>query len=259
MRGLGKFIGTLFVGILSAALAVIFQNDIAAFFGRAPITAEVTLGSWYPHADSTDKRTLYDLKDENAVRNYADPEDINFARIRVQNKSGKDIPHIYFVSDPSWGKTNWMKYDAVVVREVDGKTVRSSHPEVKGRIDLGDVPAASSIVAYIWSNRTFGYPFGMEDVTLVSTDGEIVTSTNRLSGDATSFVFGVHTEYVAWGLLVITLVAGGVLIWGVYHQWSFVKALFASEDYYLEQRQRYDADPAKFVMPDSVPPTPKEP
>lgn len=242
-----KTLAALLIGIFSASLAVIFQNDIAAMFGRAPIVAEISVGPWYPHFDSTNPN-LYSQSDEKLINQFSDPEEVKFLRLRIINKSGVAISHVYLTSEEKWADFN-----AVIVKDGEGSVIRKGHVGIKKKIDFGEIDAASEIIVYIWRDFTLGYPFDLDGIKIVTSNGQIPTSVNRISGDGTSYVFGIHTETMAWIFVIVCFAIGLVLIIILSHQSEFIKFLFKSDDYYLEQREIFEADPEKYQMPGTLP------
>jgi hypothetical protein len=239
---------TALVGILSAALAVIFQNDIAAFFGRAPITAEITAGAWYP-LPSEDSKNPYDKAATDAIRSYSDPSEVKFARIVIRNNTGKKAEDVYLKVDAEWAD-----YDAVILRDAGGgKLERTIILGADNNIGVGEIPPADDTVVYLWSNRTFGYPFGFDEIYLVDGSGGVPTKIAQFEGATGEFVFGLSTETVAWVLVFIAVIIAFIILIILSHWASYVKALMKNEDYYLSERQRHDASPEKFTAPEKLP------
>lgn len=242
-----RLFGTLLVGILSASLAVIFQNDIAAFFGRAPITAHVTVGAWYPyHLDDDGKLFRREIPGEQSP--FIDDEDLNFARIVLRNRTGSEIPQVYITDDADWSDLR-----AVVVRQ-DGENLETSAAKMSGqRLLVGGIAPASKTTIYVWSRRTFSWPFNLDDIQIVATNGDVPISVTRLSGSNGSFVFGWHTETLAWAIAFILFVMAIILLVYATHYAGYFAALLRDEDYYLSERIRFEQDPAKFSAPGSFP------
>lgn len=246
-----KLLGGLLIGIFSASLAVIYQNDIAAMLGRAPITAEITAGAWYPHFQTLDEKNRFSVKDAENIERFSDSSDTHFARFVIKNNTGRKIDNAFI----KIGNAEWANFDAVVLTNSGSKSERTMISNASGKIELGSVPPADNVTAYIWSNRTYGYPFGFEDVSVVTSDGLVPTSVTRFEADSGSVLYGISTETFAWAFVFILLIIAAILSFIVAHSFSFIKCLFLSEDYYLDERLRFEVDPEKYSVPDSLPKT----
>jgi hypothetical protein len=248
-----KFVGTLLLGILSASLAVIYQNDIAAFLGRAPVTVRVTAGGWYPHPETRRTDKSFSDADELHIGSYAQPKESNFARLTISNNTGRDIPNsVIKVGDEN---TDIWKYDAVVLTKEKGKLVRTVVEDATDRIEVGALPAAQDTIVYLWSNRGFSYPYGISDIEVLTTDGRVPRTVANIEGTSANLVFGVSTETVAWVFVFVLLALCVLLLFVVSHGFSFAKSLLKDEDYYLSERVRFDSSPETYSVPDTLPKT----
>ncbi len=248
MGWLLKAVITLVVGILSASLAIVFQNDIASALGRAPISAETTVGAWYPMFDDTNKNKIFNKSDDKAANEYSDEEDVKFIRINIKNNSGKKLDDVYITCDSSW-----VTFKGLTIRQNGENLQRDVIMTPSRRMNLGPMEPATVLTAYIWSNRTFSYPFNFGDISIISVDGKMPNYIYRLklgnSGDLEGGFFG----YLPWIIVGLVFLLVFTLIWAAIKQWTFIRALLKSEDYYLDQRQIFDEAPDSFVMPKQIP------
>lgn len=122
-----------------------------------------------------------------------------------------------------------------------------------GKIALGTIPPADNTTAYVWSNRTFGFPFGFDDISVVTADGNVPMSITRLNATSDSVVFGFSTENFAWLFVFLMIGLSGLLLFALNHSFNFVKRMLADEDYYLDERVRFEGNPEKYSVPDSLP------
>jgi len=244
-----KLIGTLLVGILSAALATIYHDDIAAFLGRAPVTAEITVGPWFPHFDASKPDDIFDDRDEKSIRLYTDDDDLNFARIVIKNTSGKEIENAFVrINEPDWAD-----FDALIITEDEKKIYRTGVPEVESKIALGKIPPADKLIVYLWSNAGFGYPYADDSFSIVTSDGSVPTTKKTFISEEQSSIFGISSETIAWIFVFGLLIIGGILVYSASHAFSFAKSLLKDDDYFLDQKERFEREPNKFSVPDSLP------
>jgi hypothetical protein len=246
-----KLIGALLVGILSTSLAVIYQNNIAAFLGRAPVTVQMTASGWYPLPQKLAGDKSYSDADNANIASFGDPKQSNFARITISNNTGREIPNAYIKiadNDPNIWKSN-----VVVLKEESGKLERDIIENASDVIDIGPLPAAKDTTAYLWSGRGFGSPFDISDVEILTTDGTLPQTITRLQGDSDDLFLGISTETIAWSFVFILVAICLLLLFLFAHGFSFSKALLKDEDYYLAERIRFDANPAKYSVPDKLP------
>lgn len=246
-----KFISTLLIGILSASLAVIYQNDIATLLGRAPVTAQVTAGGWYPHPQELGGGKNFTEIDEANIGSFSNQKESNFARIIVSNNTGRDIANSFIKIGDS--DSDVWKFDAVILRKNKDKTDRFLIKNANDKIDVGALPAAQDTTIYLWSNRGFSYPFGLSDIEILTSDGRVKKSIVNIKGDSDDLVLGISTETIAWIFVFVLLLLCVLLLFLLHHGFSFSKALLKDEDYYLSERIRFDSSPDKYSVPDTLP------
>lgn len=241
------------LGLFSASLAVIYQNEIAGFFGRAPITAKVDIGPWYPFY-AREGGPHYSKQDDEAIGEISDPRELSFARVHIKNRSASKIDSVIFsVDDVNLESSSPYHFHAVVLRG-GGKTAsRSFYDDASHNINFGSLEAAQSLTAYVWSNRTFSYPHDPSDIVILTSNGNAVTSANRYSGDVGSFIFDVETEFIAWVIVFVTLFISFLTYFYANHFFNFIKLVLKDDDYYLSEKIRYEEDPQKYIVPESLP------
>jgi hypothetical protein len=247
-----RLIGALLVGILSASLAVIYQNDIAAFLGRAPITVQIIAGPWYPIPQALAGDKSFSDADRDHISSFASSKDSNFARLTISNNTGKDISHAYIKvrgdSDPEL----W-KYYAVAIKDRGSTKERDILPDARETIDIGDLPAAQDTVVYLWSNRGFSWPYNASDIEILTTDGTATPSTTKVEATSGELFLGISTETIAWTFVFLLIALFALLLFALNHGFSFAKAMLKDEDYYLSERVRYEGSPEKYSVPEKLP------
>jgi hypothetical protein len=243
MRILFRTALTLFVGVLSAALAVIFQDDIAYRLGRSPVVALVEPGPWHPYPSKGGEPSEYTPRDRDARSRYGDDERSGFARIRIRNQSGRSISNAVIVLD-----SEFAAFDAALVRQTP-QGARDVFISRTNRIEVGAIPAADSRTIYVWNSRTFGYPFFLDDISIYTEHGAVPIrySTHAISKDGYRFL-GISETVWMWtfiiALIIVVLIISIVAVF-----WERVaRAFLKSEDFYLEQKVKFDTDPQKYTL-----------
>ncbi len=221
--------------------------------GRAPVSVRVVAGGWYPHSQSDDQKSSFTSLDEEHIVSYSGDMESNFARITISNDTGRDIPNtVIKVGD---NETDLWNYDAVVLRKENDKIIRQVVGNATDKVDVGLLPAAQYTIVYLWSTRGFSYPYDLSDIQVMTTDGRVSKTIAEIKGSSEEVFLGISTETIAW-VFMFTLVGICVfLLWALNYSFSFAKSLLKSEDYYLSERIRFDSNPEKYSIPDSLPKT----
>ncbi|HTM95375.1 MAG TPA: hypothetical protein VL100_06120, partial [Croceibacterium sp.] len=244
------FFLTILAGILSASLGIIFQDDIAALFGRAPVIAQFEVGPWYPLFDRSHK-LAYSEDDENAARQFGSIDDQNFLRARISNNSGQPIERVILsIDDPELDKYDFYEFDAVVEtgRESDKKVTKIR--DAGRTINLGPLAPASTMMVYLWGNRTFGYPYSSNDILLMTERGHVPTYESRYSVFKQNAVLGAYPSTWAWISFFLISAFLLVVIFMLDHAIKSIRSFMKNDDFYLSERVKFENDPKKYIYPE---------
>lgn len=245
-----RLVRTLLVGILSASLAVIYQNDIAAFVGRAPITVQITVGPWFPLPQSADANRSFTAADEENITSFAQGTEHNFARLIISNNTGKTIDSAYVRINES---DDLDLYHAVILKKQNKQVGRSVVLEAEKTIDIGPLPAAEATTVYLWSDRSFSWPYDAEDIEVLTSDESASTTVTKVEASSDEIALGTSTETIAWVFVFLLIGLCAALLYALNHGFKFSKALLKDDDYYLGERMRFESDPKKYSVPDKLP------
>lgn len=224
----------LFSAMFAAALAVVFQADIAAFFGRAPVVVSGEIVDWKPYPAT--------VCADNRGKNCVDPtraDDTKMLQLRIKNRSGEDLENIIIHTEFSFGD-----FDVYIASGEKSLSKRSLF-KVR-RAELGKLKAADEMIVYAWSENTFER-FSTDQLYVTTKFGTMPLAFRNLTDDEDTFP-SVDTDTILWILFAIALFTSGIVIIVATTFENFTKGLLVDEDYYLQEKIKFDQNPKKYVI-----------
>ncbi len=242
MNYIAKVILPALLAAIFAVFGVIFQEDIAAALGKAPITAEIDVGIWgpYPGSNCPPKASII-------CSNTTNMSDTYVAKIAIINHSGKPIKNLTIANFADYGD-----FDYIVVSD---KTQNISERKGFGvkRFNVGTIEGAQTIKMYAWSNLIFLNSYSMGYFSITSEYGKIPLTIKRHVSESDLNIFGLDSETILIiAIFSLSLIVALVFIVNSYYE-LYIKSLLIDDDFFLEEKVRFESDIPKEFTASSVP------
>ncbi len=255
MKNVVRTLTALFIGIASAALGVIFQDDIASIIGRAPVSAALEYGPWHPLPvlEETSSRTVIGSQADQVI-NYVDDRKYKFARMNVKNNTGEEIKRAIVRIETSYREFDWDNFIVSYDRSPGVEKLSENGFSIgKQRVDIGPIPPASTKTVYLWFDQpfdNFNYPYSIYKITVTTELGNAPIDFGVSGNSIRDLDEDAISKFLWWAILFLVLSVVIFLIIAIYKHFVFIRALLSSDDFYLEQKIQYDGFPKTYAISD---------
>ena len=237
------------VSVLAGLILFITQDKVKAAFNDKRVVARFYAIPWYPLTGVVPGTTLpgrSDLKmgHLNKPSGEAFPivfnqSEENAEKLVITNQTGKEVPWLE-IDVRGLG----LPTDAVIVRR-SGTDKDHFLPKVTTfrteALGPGDVR-----VVYLWSGADFGNDYSAEKIKLYSPEGEIKPLRLHFPRSDDDFI-ARSRQVILWVVFVLCALAS-VLMYLVARLYErYYRRLLESDDFYLEEKLRRDANPSSFT------------
>lgn len=245
-----KTVITSVVATVSAAvLLATFQEPIVDYVRGTHLLATVEAGPWYPLPYQSGADPAKGLEKTGissyTVETLTSGQDLPFARVTVLNRGRETISGIRFRFPE--------KYQRPLVLFPEAEDQKFSFAKEPREVQLDDMLPGEERTFYLWRNLGFDYPNYLRDMQSFSSDGPARVKL-LLPEDAGALAQAdgtIERFFGIWGgLIVVSVLLLFVLILAfvVHLNEKFWKRLLSDETFYLDERIKYEADPARYYI-----------
>lgn len=244
MNWLKQVITSLILVALGAVVLAAVQDPISKYFNGDRLNAAIQFGYW---AERPEKYGILTKEEEKKIAKYSDvdlklDEDPEFAKIVISNSGQQTVKNI---------KMKFSRFYKPDVLTLSRDKQPANFTKSVSNISLGILEPGEEIILYLWEPIGFSEILFPSSIKTYSSTGPFRTNfyffdSNSDMDDASTFDYFMDQwfEFILIILGIIFLIAFIIL---ALHYEDYIKRLLKNENFYLDEKIRYDDDPKKFV------------